>query len=255
MASASFNRYIGIDYSGAETPTSRLSGLQVFQATPKSEITKVLADPRGWNWTRKEIAHWLVSELSKNEPVIVGIDHAFSFPDSFLKRHGLKSWDELLAFFCQHWPTAEDHVFVDMVREGNPPSGSSDEFRLTDRWTSSARSVFQFDVQGQVAKSTHTGIPWLKFIREKLGAKVHFWPFDGFAVPPGKSVIVEVYPSILRRRYPRGQNTEHEHDAYCVARWFQETDATGVLGRYFDPPLTEEQRRTVLKEGWILGVS
>jgi hypothetical protein len=28
-----FQRYIGIDYSGARSPTSRLRGLQVFEAT------------------------------------------------------------------------------------------------------------------------------------------------------------------------------------------------------------------------------
>jgi hypothetical protein len=38
---------------------------------------------------------------------------------------------------------------------------------------SSARSVFQFDVQGSVAKSTHAAIPWLKRIREAAGERVH----------------------------------------------------------------------------------
>jgi len=34
----------------------------------------------------------------------------------------------------------------------------------------SAKSVFHFDVLGSVAKSTHVGIPWLRYIRER-------WPF------------------------------------------------------------------------------
>jgi hypothetical protein len=42
----------------------------------------------------------------------------------------------------------------------------------------SANSNFQFDVQGQVAKSTHAGSPWLYRIRQAVGKKVHFWPFD-----------------------------------------------------------------------------
>jgi hypothetical protein len=37
--------------------------------------------------------------------------------------------------------------------------------------------------RGSVAKSTHTGIPWLRFIRERLGSRVHFWPFDGWEIP------------------------------------------------------------------------
>lgn len=30
-----------------------------------------------------------------------------------------------------------------------------------------AKSVFHFDVQGSVAKSTHAGIPWLRYIRQQ----------------------------------------------------------------------------------------
>jgi hypothetical protein len=43
--------------------------------------------------------------------------------------------------------------------------------------------VFYFDVQGSVAKSTHAGIQWLRFIRQRLGDRVHFWPFDGWDIP------------------------------------------------------------------------
>ena len=47
-----------------------------------------------------------------------------------------------------------------------------------------AKSVFHFDVQGSVAKSTRAGIPWLRFIRQRLGARIHFWPFDGWMFLP-----------------------------------------------------------------------
>ncbi|MFY9830709.1 MAG: hypothetical protein WAK69_19305, partial [Rhodoplanes sp.] len=50
--------------------------------------------------------------------------------------------------------------------------------RLTEECTGRAKSVFQFDVQGSVAKSTHAGIPWLRCIRQQFGSRVHFWPRD-----------------------------------------------------------------------------
>jgi hypothetical protein len=53
-------------------------------------------------------------------------------------------------------------------------------------------------VQGSVAKSTHAGIPWLRFVRQRLGPCVHFWPFDGWNIPAGRSAIAEVYPSLWR---------------------------------------------------------
>ncbi len=147
------------------------------------------------------------------------------------------------------------------LRHTNLPNESEEylskreELRLADRWTSSAKSVFLFGIQGQVACSTHAGIPWLRRIKQEAGDQVHVWPFDGWSVPSGKSVIAEVYPSILRRRYkrPEGQS-DHERDAYSVARWLADMDRRGSLARYFDPPLDEEERRIADLEGWILGI-
>jgi hypothetical protein len=83
---------------------------------------------------------------------------------------------------------------------------------------------------------------------------VHFWPFDGWEVPDGKSVIAEIYPSIFKNRFPREDRTTDQQDAYCVARWLTETDRRGLLDRYFDPPLTDEERQIANLEGWILGI-
>ena len=78
---AYFERYVGIDYSGAETPTSSLPALRVYSAdclTPPQEIVP----PPGQRkyWTRKGVAEWLVVELSNSRQTLVGIDHGFSFP-------------------------------------------------------------------------------------------------------------------------------------------------------------------------------
>ena len=75
--------------------------------------------------------------------------------------------------------------------------------RLTEERAGSAKSVFHFDVQGSVAKSTHAGIPWLRFIRQRLGPRVHFWPFDGWDIPAGRSAIAEVYPALWSRSFAR----------------------------------------------------
>lgn len=80
-----FSRYIGID-SGAETPEGRLAGLRVFTAGAEGEPCEQntttddgsVSNHMRWNWTRKELAHWLLEQLRHIEPTIVGIDHAFS---------------------------------------------------------------------------------------------------------------------------------------------------------------------------------
>lgn len=255
----SFNYYIGIDYSGAETPGSRLKGLQVSAAFPEQLPEKVItpAAPQGvyWNWSRREIATWLIEQIRSGKLIVIGIDHGFSFPLSYYERYGLSDWDTFLNDFCRFWPTDQEHIYVDQFRQDNQREGHAHEFRLTEKWTSSTKSVFRFDVQGQVAKSTHAGIPWLYRIRNQVADRVHFWPFDGFDIPPGKSVIAEVYPSIFRNRYPRESGSPDEQDAYSVARWLEKSDRRGILERYFHPPLNEEETRIALLEGWILGIN
>jgi len=265
-----FDLYIGIDYSGAETPESRLKGLQVYVARPgplpeKQYCFAKSNNGQRCNWSRKEIAAWLMDLSTQGVRYIAGIDHGFSFPLSYFKRYKLTGWPQFLDDFVLHWPTDSDHTYVDFVRDGtdNPwPNwpgpglriGRTNEFRLCEQWTSSAKSVFQFDVQGSVAKSTHAGIPWLKRIRDAVGDGVHIWPFDGWQAPDDKSVIAEVYPSIFRKRYPAEGRTADEHDAYAVCRWLMECESAKTLPRYFDPPLTPGQRRIADLEGWILGV-
>ncbi|HUZ96442.1 MAG TPA: hypothetical protein VMU57_16180 [Edaphobacter sp.] len=62
-----FDRYIGIDYSGAKTPTSSLSGLRIYMADMKSMPTEVLPplSPRKY-WTRRGMAECLSSGFPKS---------------------------------------------------------------------------------------------------------------------------------------------------------------------------------------------
>lgn len=147
---------------------------------------------------------------------------------------------------------------VRSLREGNPRTGNAQEFRLVERWTASAKSVFQFDVPGQVATSTHAGIPWLRWLRRcpDIGSRVHFWPFDGFDVPDRMSVIAEVYPSLFRKRYDRreSRSADDGHDAFVTAAWLYEMDSRDALGSYFRPPLSSSEAEVARLEGWILGV-
>jgi hypothetical protein len=117
--SPTFDRYIGIDYSGAKTPISSLKGLRVYEGDNETASREILPPkgPRRY-WTRRGIAEWLVAELSVGPPTLVGIDHAFSFPLKYFEQHGLPlDWPSFLDDFQRHWPTDEDRTYVDFVRE------------------------------------------------------------------------------------------------------------------------------------------
>src|SRR5579871_247902 len=197
-----FSRYIGIDYSGAETPSSSLKGLRVYltDGEPPPFEVQPPQSPRKY-WTRRGVAQWLVELLAQDTPALVGIDHAFSFPLRYFEMHHIEpDWPAFLDDFQRHWPTDGDHIYVDFIRDGHcgngaARAGSARWRRLTETRTR-AKSVFHFDVPGSVAKSTHAGLPWLRFIRQRLGPRVHVWPFDGWDIPAGRSAIAEVYPSL-----------------------------------------------------------
>src|SRR5215813_15601580 len=86
-----FARYIGIDYSGAQTPTASLSGLRVYMA--EGDALPVEVSPpasRRKYWSRRGIAEWLAERLAEQVPTLVGIDHGFSFPLRYFEAYGLK---------------------------------------------------------------------------------------------------------------------------------------------------------------------
>lgn len=257
-----FERYIGIDYAGAQTPTSSLSALCVYAADRTLPPTEALPpqSPRKY-WTRRGIAEWLRDELSSPKPILVGIDHGFSFPLRYFEAHHLSpNWPAFLDDFQRHWPTDEDNTYVGFVRDGLRGTGSKRTgdpswLRLTELWTPSAKSVFRFDVQGQVATSTHAGLPWLRYLRAHCRERVHFWPFDDWEIPAGRSVVAEVYPSLWTRRFANdGKRNADQQSAYAVASWLRRADMNDSLQRFFNPALEPQERSRAQVEGWILGV-
>ena len=260
MSSPLFCRYIGIDYSGAETPTASLKGLRVYEGSLEHEPVEVPPPPGPKKyWTRQGLAEWLAESLSGTVPTVVGIDHSFSFPLRYFEVHRLPpDWPSFLDDFQQHWPTDNTNTYVDFVRDGlrgngEARGGSSRWRRLTEE-RAGAKSVFHFDVPGSVAKSTHAGLPWLRYLRNQLGERIHFWPFDGWEPPAGRSTVAEVYPSLWSRSYPREDRTPDQQDAYAAAAWLRQTDLDGTLASFFKPSMLPGQYPVARVEGWILGV-
>jgi hypothetical protein len=252
-----FARYLGIDYSGAKTADRSLPGLRVYSATPDSAPVEILPPPSPRKyWTRRALAHWLRDTLRDGPPTLVGIDHAFSFPVVYFHQHDLAGdWPDFLADFHRHWPTDTPDVWVrDLLRPDHPRRGDSTWFRLTDRHARSAKSVFRFGVNGEVATSTHAGLPWVRFLRDELGSRVHWWPFDGWSPSDARSVVAEIYPTLWRQRFPPDDRTGDQRDAYAAARALRDADVAGELTAFFEPDLSAEERSVAAIEGWILGL-
>jgi len=258
-----FSQYIGIDYSGEGDPMERLDGLKVYCAKSGCTPQPVHANNGGTRWSRAALATWLEGVLA-DPGVIVGIDHAFSFPQVYLNMFCFTKWDAFLRHFCATYDTTrrpvDDYLHtphrVKQLRGlpcGIDPIAT---LRITERRSGTAFSVFDFRPRG-VAYSTFAGIPWLQTLRQRLGARVHWWPYDGWTPPSGCSVVVEAYATICRARVtmPDQKWSDHQRDAYAIAAWLEERDQNGLLASYYTPPLTHDERQTADVEGWILGVS
>jgi hypothetical protein len=257
-----FRRYLGIHYAGAETPDSGLKSLRVYSATPETPPQEVLPPPGPRRyWCRRELAHWLAGELAGDTPIIVGIDHALSFPLRYFEVHQLApDWMTFLEDFHRHWPTDAPHTYVDFIlngarAQGAERIGSPRWMRLTDDRCRVARSVFQFEGQGKIAAATHAGLPWILYLKRQLGDRLHVWPFDGWSIPAGKSALVEVRPAMWRDLAPGAALTSGQKDASVTASWLKGADRSGELADMLQPALPPPERLVCGVEGWILGRS
>ena len=89
---------------------------------------------------------------------------------------------------------------------------------------------------------------------ERLGQRVHFWPFDGWEIPAGRSAVAEVYPALWSRGFAREGRSGDQHDAYSIAGWLYRADQDDSLGAFLKPELPPPERAVAHIEGWILGV-
>jgi hypothetical protein len=254
----SFVRYIGINYSGAETSDAYLPALRVYAAEEESSPVEVAPPNAKKHWTRRSIAEWLAQALAGDAPTAVGINHAFSFPLAYFVQYRLPpDWRTFLDDFCRYWPTGEANTYVDFVRDGLCGNalarhGDPSWMRLTDLRSGRPQSVFHFERPGSVAKATHAGLPWLRFLDRNTTGRLHFWPLDGWHCPPGKSILAEVYPARYAARWPQAARNRHQHAAYTIAVQMRSAGDAGRLSTCTQPVLDPEAERIGRIEGWRL---
>jgi hypothetical protein len=57
--------------------------------------------------------------LAEDRATLVGIADGFSIPLRYFEVHRLKpDWSAFLDDFQHHWPTDDDHTYVDFFRDG-----------------------------------------------------------------------------------------------------------------------------------------
>ena len=72
-----FERFIGIDWSGARGP--RVKNLKVAVCNSGESAPGLVLPPKGDNWRRDEVIEWIIREANQR-CILVGVDFAFSYP-------------------------------------------------------------------------------------------------------------------------------------------------------------------------------
>lgn len=72
-----FERFVGIDWSGAKGP--HLQGLQVALCESERSPPKLITPALGGYWHREELIRWVI-EKAANKRLLVGTDFGFAYP-------------------------------------------------------------------------------------------------------------------------------------------------------------------------------
>jgi hypothetical protein len=199
---------VAVDWSGARGEAKPQAGIWITARRGD----EVLEDRGGWS--RVEAVERVVSLPA---PVVAGFDFSFGVPAWFARALGCTSIDDVWARAGadgEQWLRPSPPFW-----SARCPLSIDRRFRACETLLRAAgyapKSVFQLVGNGQVGRGSVRGMPYLARLRD---AGFAIWPFDG----AGERTAIEVYPSLLRRRFPEldvdDAPSPHARDARVSAR-------------------------------------
>ena len=198
-----FDRYIGIDWSGAAQPG--YAGVAVATCAAGRGAPSLIPAP-GKTWTRMAVLDWLRSELAKPQRLLIGFDFAFALPGD--GRPAAALWAEVEArcaddvdLLGSRYASGDPRFWT----AGPQPKHWNDAPRATEiacraAELGSPQTPFQLIGAKQVGKGALAGMRLLHRLQGEAGDRVATWPFDRDAGRDRRSVVCEIYPRLFIRR-------------------------------------------------------
>jgi hypothetical protein len=178
---------IAIDWSGAKG----MGALPGIWVTARRGSTVVV--DRG-TWSRSDAVDFVLAQPS---PVVAGFDFSFGVPAWFARELRCTTIAEVwerAARDGERWLTPSAPFWRDRC-----PLPPDRRFRRCEEGLRAQgyapKSVFQLVGNGQVGAGSVRGMPHVTGLR---AAGFSVWPFD----EPSERMVVEIYPSLLRRCFP-----------------------------------------------------
>lgn len=265
----SFERYIGIDWSGAAQVRDGIAVAQLCQTDERPESLS-----RDFGWSRESVMDWLVAELLPDKKrTFVGLDFCFGYPAGAAKKvFDADRWSDLpfkmrdligkrTARQTSEHINAEKFNGFGPFRIGHAARNYDfylrhgiGRYRHTELFAPGALSAWDVLQGAQVALSTITGIAALATLieaRTRGSAAFSIYPFED--VSEDDHVIAEVYPGLApRNSYSPG----HIGDALRVTEWVRRADSERRLLNIPSWPNAPANIEALIKEeGWIAGLT
>jgi hypothetical protein len=179
-------RVIAVDWSGRTANP----GAAIWLAEARDGKVARLEGGRD----RAELVDHLIEEAGRDPKLLAGLDFAFSFPDSFVRRHAVS------AFEFWNVVAAQGEAWLRMCRPpfwraaGVPALAPEDAYRRTELEVGVSAlhptSVFKLVGASQVGPGAIRGMPQLTRLRE---AGFAVWPFEDATLPS----VIEIWPRAL----------------------------------------------------------
>ncbi len=211
MNLSNFDRFIGIDWSGAKDPRRGLQVAQCFQGTA---VPQIVLNSKGRKWRRREVIDWLVQIDNQVERIIAGFDFAFAYPycdkDAYFHKHilspeNVESLWKLIDSICRE---ADDFYggpfyltrgapFSDyLLYQTSTGKCYRNRMRITDNRCDelggNPAPVFKCVGPDSVGIGSIAGMRLLHEVNSNLNSMLFIWPFQ--RENKIRSVIVEIFP-------------------------------------------------------------
>ncbi len=286
-----FDRYLAMDYSGAGEDRSPQKGIAAWHCTAARSTVTARLRP-GQVFSRETLTEALLEEIDRaterGARLLFGFDFQFSWPEWMWREARLAgpNWRTALKQlakgadgrppldiprrFCRAFNEyAGRDVFVCAIKSRAVQYGlkhrstteiNRPEYRLAEKRLRSSgfdpKPAWAVGGQGpgMVGGQTVCGLRQIAALLDR--PDIGWWPFDGLdasaAAYAGRHVGVEVYPAMF---VPDFISKSDDNDARCTCAALGNADRLGWLVEWMNlGALSANNRLTVLKEGWILGV-
>lgn len=209
-----FERFVGIDWSGAKGPY--LKGLKVAVCEQGASPPKLIPPASGGDWPREELIRWVI-EVAANQRILVGADFGFAYPcldkGAYFPEHpespksALTLWQTVEKscsnepdFYAGPFYRSPDAPFLEYLHyPGYKGSRFSHRRRRTECAVASIHAtpacMFKCLGPNQVGVGSASGMRVLNFLATNHNKILSIWPFD--SAVEGKSILVEIFPRLF----------------------------------------------------------